>query len=43
MEMFLECFVKFVDFSSIVEVSWMPLEGNVLLNSCSMKMCNLKK
>jgi len=43
MEMFLECFVKFVEFSSIVELSWMPFEGSILLNSCSMKMCNFKK
>jgi hypothetical protein len=26
-----------------VELSWMPLEGSVLLNSCSMKMCNFLK
>ncbi len=40
MEMFLKCFVKFVEFSSTTELPWMPLEGNVLLNSCSMKMCS---
>jgi hypothetical protein len=43
MEMFLNCFVKFVEFSSTMELPWMPLEGNVLLNSCSMKMYNFKK